>query len=87
MKGLSKELNKIAKSIVAKDGFIIYQTWEKSINENMKEDGYYALNASGKGEFVAEIIGDVEKCDLGFNSDGGLLEGKKYALRDVLSYF
>ena len=86
MKELSKELNKIAHSLAGgKSEFIIYQTWEKSINEDMKEDGYWALNTSGKGEVIAEIEGDIEKCVL-FNSDCGLLNGKKYALRDILSF-
>lgn len=57
------------------------------INEDGSQPaGYWALNASGKGEVVALVAGPVELADMGYGAEGGKIGDDVYALRDVLAF-
>lgn len=54
-------------------------------SDGTRPRGYKAFNASGKGRPIATVAGRVELVRDG-NADMAKLDGKTYALRDILTF-
>lgn len=62
----------------------ISKTWVSTTNEDQRKNGYWSLNASGRGQLVATVSGPHSITQIG-TSDVAVVDGQEWALRDFVN--